>query len=207
MHSIGIVQTDPNNGEYELGAAFYAMASAGLPDASVTAAAQPYLVDLAFTVGEATGLSVMQGEEVLFVSDNAAHSDIQMRDWTGERTAVHLVPSGLVMMAWWPADRIRDYLSKPLISTTALSIITPDLIRSRLKKIRTQGYEVVRGEFVDDVSSTAAPIRDANGDVIAAIHVHGPSFRFLLDDDDTVIPELLAAASRISAQLGWDEPS
>ncbi len=207
MHAIGIVQTDPDNGEYELGAAFYAMASAGLPDASVTAAAQPYLVDLAFTVSEATGLSVLEGDEVLFVSDNAARSDIQMRDWTGERTAVHLVPSGLVMMASWPDERVNNYLSKPLLATTGLSVTDPDLIRARLERIKTQGYEIVRGEFVDDVSSTAAPVRNADGTVVAAIHIHGPSYRFLLDEAESVIPDLLAAAARISVQLGWVEPS
>lgn len=204
MHALGIVETDPDNGEYTLGAAFYALASAGLPDASVSAAAQPYLLDLAATVGEATGLSVVEGDEVLFLSDNESLADIQMRDWSGERTALHLVPSGLVMLAWSSADRVDDYLNGPLASTTESSVTDSQLIRSRLEQIRASGYALVRGEFVDDVSSAAAPVRDADGDVVAAIHIHGPSFRFLIDDTDEVVSELLATATRISAQLGWE---
>ena len=204
MHAIGIVANDDDNGEYVLGPAFYAMASAGMPDASTAAAAQPYLLDLASTLGEATGLSVIDSGEVLYLSDNPAPSAIQMSDWSGERAAIHLVPSGLVMMAWWPRKKIDAYLKQPLEATTSLSVVEPSLIRARLAKIRATGYEIVRGEFVDDVSSVAAPIRDASGEVIAAIHAHGPSFRFLGDSTDDVVGEVVATADRISSQLGWD---
>ena len=43
--------------------------------------------------------------------------------------------------------------------------------------------EWVYGEYDDDINSVAAPVRDASGAVVAAVHVHGPAYRFPGDDD------------------------
>ena len=50
--------------------------------------------------------------------------------------------------------------------------------------------------------SVAAPIADASGEVIAAVHVHGPSYRFPPEGQADAIGETVeAAASRIGARL------
>ncbi|MEZ5340399.1 MAG: IclR family transcriptional regulator [Acidimicrobiales bacterium] len=202
MQSLGVVDHDRESGDYLIGPAIYALASAGMADATAMAVAQPYLVDLAATAGEATGLSVLDGDEVLFLTDNASRSEIQIRDWSGERTPAHLVPSGLVMIAAWPDERIEALLAKPLVAATERSVVDPAKVRARIEAIRDRGYEFVRGEFVDDVSSVAAPVLNAAGETVAAIHIHGPSFRFLASDTDPVIAELVETAARISRQLG-----
>ena len=48
----------------------------------------------------------------------------------------------------------------------------------------------------------AAPIADANGEVVAAVHVHGPSYRFPVPGTEHDIAEqVVATASRISGSL------
>ena len=36
---------------------------------------------------------------------------MQVRDWTGTRAPMHAVPSGLVLLAEWPADALDAYLA------------------------------------------------------------------------------------------------
>ena len=36
-------------------------------------------------------------------------------------------------------------------------------------------------EFDEGITSVAAPIGDATGEVVAAVHLHGPSYRFPAD--------------------------
>jgi len=48
----------------------------------------------------------------------------------------------------------------------------------------------------------AAPIADANGEVVAAVHVHGPSYRFPVPGTERdIAEEVVAAAARIAGSL------
>jgi DNA-binding IclR family transcriptional regulator len=57
-------------------------------------------------------------------------------------------------------------------------------------------------EFEAGISSIAAPIADASGEVIAAVHVHGPSYRFPAEGSKAELAQqVLAGAARIAAGL------
>ena len=62
-------------------------------------------------------------------------------------------------------------------------------LRARLALVAAQPAEWVYGEYDDDINSVAAPVRDASGSVVAAVHVHGPAYRFPGNDD----PDAIAA--------------
>ena len=57
----------------------------------------------------------------------------------------------------------------------------PEALRERLREIRRDGYAWVLEEFDEGIASVAAPIADGSGEVIAAVHLHGPSYRFPAD--------------------------
>ena len=65
----------------------------------------------------------------------------------------------------------------------------PDALRERLREIRRDGYAWAIEEFDEGISSVAAPIADASGEVIAAVHLHGPSYRFPADGAAAAIAE------------------
>ena len=62
------------------------------------------------------------------------------------------------------------------------------------------------GAAIDEIpssnSSIAAPIADASGEVIAAVHVHGPSYRFPAAGSEADLAQLvLTGAAQIAAGL------
>jgi DNA-binding IclR family transcriptional regulator len=71
-----------------------------------------------------------------------------------------------------------------------------------LAAVARRDSEWVYGEFADDINSVAAPVFDSDGDAVAALHVHGPSYRFPGDrDPDQVAAGVAAAAQQLSARL------
>ena len=64
-------------------------------------------------------------------------------------------------------------------------------LRARLAAVAAQPAAWVFGEYDDDIDSVAAPVRDATGAVVAAVHVHGPAYRF----PGTADPDAIAVAS------------
>ena len=52
------------------------------------------------------------------------------------------------------------------------------------------------------ISSVAAPVADGSGEVVAAVHLHGPSYRFPAPGDtDALAALVVASAARISESL------
>jgi DNA-binding IclR family transcriptional regulator len=64
------------------------------------------------------------------------------------------------------------------------------------------GYAWVHDEFAEGISSVAAGIADASGEVIAAVHVHGPSYRFPPPGRDAAMGlHVATSANRIARTL------
>ena len=106
------------------------------------------------------------------------------------------------MLAHLPADQQDEILGQPLEVCTQWTVVDPSAIRDRLTQIRSLGYAWVYEEFVEDLNSVAAPVLDMDGQPLAALHVHGPAYRF--PDPDLAHDHGLAvaaAANRLAAQL------
>ncbi|MGD2061780.1 MAG: IclR family transcriptional regulator [Acidimicrobiia bacterium] len=187
---------------YRLGPIVQRLSSAAGGPAQLTAFARPYLDSLTALTGEAAGISIPDGFKVHYVDQTEAEHPVQVRDWTGELIPMHVVPSGLVIMAHWPEQQTSRYLGRELEKMTPNTVTDPETIRARLDRIREDGYVWVYEEFVEGINSVAAPVLEENGLITAAIHVHGPSYRFPPPGEDERIGKALADSSqRLSEAL------
>jgi DNA-binding IclR family transcriptional regulator len=181
---------------YRLGPIVQRLSSAAGGPAQLTAFARPYLDSLTALTGEAAGISIPDGFKVHYVDQTEAEHPVQVRDWTGELIPMHVVPSGLVIMAHWPVQQTERYLRRDLEKMTPNTVTDPDLIRKRLLRIKDDGYVWVHEEFVEGINSVAAPVLIEGGVVTAAIHVHGPAYRFPAPGEDERIGEAVADSAR-----------
>ena len=110
--------------------------------------------------------------------------------------------SGQVLLAFRTPAAIERYLERPMERFTDRTLADAEAVRERLREVRRRGYAWALEEFDADISSIAAPIADASGEVIAAVHVHGPSYRFPAEGSEADLAQLvLAGAARIAAGL------
>jgi DNA-binding IclR family transcriptional regulator len=145
---------------------------------------------------------VRDGWTAHYVDQVESLNPVQVRDWTGTRIPLHAVSSGQVFLAQLPAPTLSRYLAEPLERFTPNTLVTAPALLERLRDVRREGHAWVREEFAIGISSVAAPIADARGEVVAAIHVHGPSYRFPEPGaEDGIAQAVRAAASRIGARL------
>ena len=109
---------------------------------------------------------------------------------------------GQVFLAQLPAPTLSRYLAEPLEAFTPNTLTDAPALLERLRAVKRDGHAWVRDEFAIGISSVAAPIADARGEIVAAIHVHGPSYRFPEQGaEDGIAQAVRAAASRIGARL------
>ncbi|HEX5823303.1 MAG TPA: IclR family transcriptional regulator [Candidatus Limnocylindrales bacterium] len=174
----GAVEQVPGETRYRLGPRIEALATGLVATRSLVAVARPHLVELAASLGEAAGLSIPDGREVHYVDQVDTANPVAIRDWTGSRVPMHAVSSGQVFLAHRSAATVERYLDEPLAPLTSRTITDPEVLRERLRAVALGGYAWVHDEFAEGISSVAAGIADASGEVVAAVHVHGPSYRF-----------------------------
>lgn len=200
----GAVEQVPGERRYRLGPDLHAIAS-GLGETwDIVSIARPALVELTTELGEAAGVSIRDGWTVQYVDqvEPPNPNPIQVRDWTGTRIPLHAVSSGQVFLAQLPGPVMARYLAEPMEAFTPRTVTDAGALLERLREVRRDGHAWVRDEYAVGLSSVAAPIADARAEIVAAVHVHGPSYRFPAPgEEDRIAASVRTAAARIGARL------
>lgn len=196
------VEQDAIDGRYRLGPRVVTLAAGLAASPSMLAIARPHLAALALETGEAAGLSIPDGRDVHYVEQVDSLNPVSIRDWTGTRVPMHAVSSGQVFLAHASSSVVDAYLAGGLARLTPRTIVEPEALGERLRSVLLAGYSWVHDEFAEGISSVAAGIADASGEVVAALHVHGPSYRFPPAGRDADVGRQVAtAAARIARTL------
>lgn len=194
LEELGAVEQLSAGGEYRIGWAMLELAAAARPGRSLVSVARPHLAELNRRTGEAAGISIPDGTEMLYLDQLTPDSELQVRDWTGHRIPMHAVPSGHVVLA--ADDELVAKLTRaPLATFTDHTITDADVLRERLAMVRNDGYAWGFEEFADGMNSVGAAIRNDAGKVIAALHVYGPASRFPGERDTREIGALVRATA------------
>lgn len=198
----GAVEQVPDGTSWRLGPRLVTLAAGFSFARSLAAIARPTLVDLAEASGEAAGLGIPDGDLIHYIDQVDTPNPVLVRDWTGARAPLHAVSSGQVLLAFRSPAVIERYLERPMERFTESTLTDPEAVRERLREVRRHGFAWAIAEFDPDIASVAAPIADASGEVIAAVHLHGPSYRFPPADRASDLARLVVAgAAGIAAGL------
>ncbi len=197
------------DGTYRIGPAIVSMAGpqAGADVMSVT---EPHLAALAEELDEAVALSIPSGAITTTVLQMDAPKPVRAEDWTGTEVPLHAGCMGLVTLAFAPEDQRDRYLAEPLVRCTDATVVAPAAIQERLGHIRDGGVLWTHGEFVDGLSSVAAPIFNEVGSAVAALYSYGPSYRYPAPGAsgagtaDWVAAKVASRAAAVSAALGYN---
>jgi DNA-binding IclR family transcriptional regulator len=199
----GAVEQVPGETSYRLGPRLVTLGGGFSLTRSLAAVGRPVLAELAAASGEAAGLGVSDGDLIHYVDQVDTPNPVLVRDWTGARAPLHAVSSGQVLLAFRTPAAIERYLAQPELERfTDRTLADAESIRERLRDVRRHGYAWAVEEFDSDISSVAAPIADGSGEIIAAVHIHGPSYRFPVPGTEPRMAELVVTgAARIAAAL------
>jgi IclR family pca regulon transcriptional regulator len=180
----------------ELGYAY--LSSMTLPEV-----AMPHLEQLVERVHESSSVSELDGDDVVYIARVPTKRIMTVSISVGTRFPAYATSMGRVLLAAQPDGWLAGYLAGvTLRGLTAHTITDPSSLEAELRKVRAQGWALVDQELEEGLRSIAAPIRDADGQVVAAINVSAHAGRRTLDVmvADLLEP-LLATAGSIEQDL------
>jgi DNA-binding IclR family transcriptional regulator len=164
----------------------------------------PHMAALRDGCGETVGLNVLQaGQRIVLGQEVSRHE----HHWAFKNVRVprppHAGASAKMLLAQLP-----DAATEALLKSIGLTLLTPNTPHNRkallreLQRIRAQGYALSLQEVEPGVASVAVPIDiDTNRDMPAALSVTGPRQRLSESVLKALVPQVRAAAAKISLDL------
>jgi DNA-binding IclR family transcriptional regulator len=178
-------------GTYHLGRRLLGLAShvaATVGPLDLVPFATPVLERLSTTLGEASKLTVIDGDGVLVIAAAQGRRAYALSVTPGQRMAGHAGAAGKMLLAHLPQAVLDQWLARPLEALTPKTITDPKRLRSELARIRRLGWSYDKGENGPSILAFAAPVRDRSDSVVAAISVP-----FLLGTEPSRMEEIRQA--------------
>lgn len=164
--------------------------------------AQPHLMRLAERTGESASLAQLDGAEVIYVARVHVRRVLSLNVDVGTRVPAYATSMGRVLAAYAEESTVARIIEAGMPALTAWTVTDPVAFRDRLHDTRRAGYAIVDSELEDGFLSAAVPVRDATGEVIAALAYSTARGRHTAEDlAENVVPLLVETASAIGADL------
>lgn len=160
------------------------------------------LRELAATTNETVNYSVLEGRETVIIMRAKGSQLVSVDFQVGDRAAIHCTSIGKVLLAYQDKAFIEEVIAQGLPLVAKKTITDPEVFRTELQRILSQGYAIDDGEFADEMRCIAIPIFENGGKVKGGINFSGPSTRFTYEKLDELRDVALNVARRVSEKLG-----
>lgn len=203
---LGYVHQTRNHGDYTLTIKLATLGLGFLSGSGVIAAAQPILDDLAASSEELVRLSVVDGDDLVWVARAQGATSGLRYDPNRDNSVAHLA-STATGQAWLLTMSNEDALMRVARQgfSHAEDAIGPNAplsaeqLISTLNAARARGFSMVDDSFSVGMAAAAAPIRrKGDGRAIGVVSIAGPNVRLTRERLVALAPGLLAAAEKMA---------
>ncbi|KAB2336707.1 helix-turn-helix domain-containing protein [Cytobacillus depressus] len=201
LEKLGYVKS--KKGHFSLTARVLSLGYAYISSKNIWEIAHPHMKSLVDITGESTSISVLDGTEIVYVARIPTKRIMTITLGIGSRLPAYATSMGQVLLAHLSTLELEHYFSDvSLESFTRKTIVDKSDLIEKFNQIRESGWVLVEQQLEEGLSSIAAPIRNAEGKVIAAINIsaHASRIRDKVKKE-RFIPLLLKTAEQISIDI------
>ena len=192
----GLAQRQPGGG-FRPGPVLVGYARRDAAVGDLATLALPFLERLEEATGETTSIAIPTPAGVARLAQVDSPHPLA-GNWVGRRIPTHASSMGKIFMAFGAAQPPFGRLQR-LGPNTTTSV--PDLL-AELEQVRRDGYATTWEELEAGLCSTAAPVRGAQGTVIAAISIGAPTVRTSRERLAELTEHVLETANALAAYIG-----
>jgi DNA-binding IclR family transcriptional regulator len=166
-------------GEYDLGVRWLEVGNRLRARLNIRQVAMPAMQQLAEATGETVNLIVRRGDEAVYIERvSGGQTMIQVVQVVGAHAPLHVTAVGKIFLAEDSASGVMGYAERTgLPAYTANTLTTRDSLNAELNTIRQAQLAYDREEAELGVACIGAPIRDAEGKLVAGLSISAPADR------------------------------
>lgn len=203
LEGLDLVQRDPVTRRYSPGPGLWRIPSQWRTD--LRSVSRPYLSALQRKTGETVTLVCPRGLERVVVESFPASHELSIVPTIGTAHPIYAGASGILILAHMSDDERRRVIEltglKPLTDEVRLDA---EIFAEEIAKARKQGYACSIGTVTVGAGAVAAPVFDANEDLVAVVSLRAPEIRLKDGRVGELVPDVVDTAQEISRQLASD---
>lgn len=207
----GLIAKAPETKSYRLGPAIRTLVSKGRDRVGIATRVESIVRRLALSTNEHASFAILDFGLVvhLVAYDGASEAGSQVvltRPADGRKDNLNSTAVGKIILAFSPRE-VSDALiaQLPLTATARRTITSIDDLRTELRSVLRRGYATSIDEMSDEVRGLAAPVFDNSEELVGAIAVYGPAYRFGNTTMRQLVPTVIAAAHQASERFGGND--
>jgi len=189
--------------QYSLGMKVLELAQVVLGRVDLRSIAQDVLRKTAVAHSVNTHLAVLYDESVMYLHREEGVPSVVLKEVVGKTAPAHCTALGKVLLAAKASVTLAEILeTMPLVPFTSRTICDPSQFSEHLQEVRRRGYAVDNEEFHVGSLCVAAPIRDYQGTVIAAVSLSTPVSTTQMRSIRQLADIICRAGEAISERMG-----
>jgi IclR family pca regulon transcriptional regulator len=162
--------------------------------------AQPLLYRLAYSLGEAASVGVLDHDQLVCVAAVSAGQLVSATLQPGTRVPAYCTANGRMLLASLPQADIERFLAQAKPEPiTQHTIVNKERLLLEIARARAQGYALVDQELELGLRTVAVPLRNFRGDVVAAMNVSVHAGRLPIEQ---MVERCLPAMIKTQVELG-----
>ena len=203
LEQMGFVERSADGVGFHLGLGVLRMGFEYLASMELAELGRPIIDTLCEQTGYSAHVVVRDGPEVVFVAKVVGRNALFHSVQVGARLPAHATVLGRVLLAGHNLAALRSlYPQEPLIAYTAQTPTSRAQLHSMVQLIAKQGFGISQGAYEPGISTIAAPVFNAQRELVAAISITVPAQHLEAAQATLLVAQVRAAAQQLTQRLG-----
>ncbi len=204
LETRGYLKYDSQLATYGLGMRFFELGCVVEQQIKLPEVCGPVMRQLSEQFDATVMLTAVYRNEVICLEVIESRRILRLAMERGSRLPFYAGAGSKILMAFLSEATIDHLLEQqPIIAFTTHTLTDPAAFKAHLAEIRDQGYAVSDQEMNTGAAGLAAPIYNAQREVVAGLTLAGPTSLFTPERLPEYTEALQVAAAECSARLGY----
>jgi IclR family KDG regulon transcriptional repressor len=196
----GYLDKDENGKTFRLGYKIFQIGAKYAQQTNLTTEFQYIAGQIVSEVNEAVYLAIRSDRNILYIAEKQSTHHVRFISHLGMKLPLHTTAMGkLFLSAMTDEDVVQLYREQELGLLTDHTISDLEKLVEQLQEIRQAGVAYSEGEAVQGIRCVAAPIYNANQELIAAMSISIPTTRWKEDTWSQMTELVVQGAKKLTS--------
>jgi len=205
LENLGLLERDPLTKRFRAGSRMISLALTVTRNLELKKVAHPFMKALSDEIGEVVGLGILEGNHIILMDAIHTQHVLNINLNVGADIAPHATSTGKMILAHLPDARVEQIIGdRGLTRFTSNTITSAKSFKKELERVRELGFATAFDELTVGITSIGAPVRNSDGEVIAAMTILAHSMK---TPKEKFVPsyknKVIKTADQISYAMGY----
>jgi DNA-binding IclR family transcriptional regulator len=204
LEARGYIEQNKLTENYRLGLKCLQLGQTFIKQTGLLLQSRSVLEELSSATKESALVAIRKGNGIVPLDFVEPKRAVRVVSMLGSGLPAHCTAAGKIYLVFESEGGVSRGIPERLERFTDRTILDRKALLENLKEISEAGYAVDQGEFTDEITSVAVPVRDYTRILVGALAVMAPSHRMSPDTiKKEIAPLVLRAGNDLSRRLGY----